>query len=74
MDIGLKLKEIQVTPGSFDSIMHAATWFTTLRTRIFTARFEIYVDIELFSFGTKIDQLDVPRMFDIQRYFKEGFM
>jgi hypothetical protein len=28
----------------------------------------------LFSFGTKIDQLDVPRMFDIQRYFKEGFM
>ena len=27
MDIGFELKEVQVTPGSFDGIMHVALWF-----------------------------------------------
>jgi hypothetical protein len=54
VDVGLKLKKVQVTPGSFDSIMHAAAWFPALRTRKFAARFEIYVNIELLSFGIKI--------------------
>jgi len=54
MDIGLKLKKVQVTPGSFDNIMHAAAWFPALRTKKFTARFEIDVNIELLSFGIKI--------------------
>jgi hypothetical protein len=54
MYIGLKLKEVQVTPGSFDSIMHAAAWFAAFRTRKFTAGFKIHVDIELLFFGTKI--------------------
>ncbi len=74
MDIGLKLKKVQVTPGSFESIMHVAAWFTAFCARKFTARFKIYVDIELFFFDTKIYLRDVPRMFEIQCYFKEGFL
>jgi len=37
VDVGFKLKEVQVTPGSFDSIMHAAAWFAALCTRKFAA-------------------------------------
>jgi hypothetical protein len=35
MDIGFELKKVQMTPGSFDSIMHAATDFTAFGTWIF---------------------------------------
>jgi hypothetical protein len=41
MDIGLKLKEIQVTPSSSDCIVHAAAWFLAFRARKFAAGFEI---------------------------------
>jgi hypothetical protein len=54
VDIGLKLKKVQVTPGSFESIMCVAAWFAAFRARKFAARFKIRVDIELFFFGTKI--------------------
>jgi len=37
MDIGFELKEVQVTPGSFDRIMHPALWFAALCTRKFAA-------------------------------------
>jgi hypothetical protein len=30
MDIGFELEEVQVSPGSFDRIMHASTWFAAL--------------------------------------------
>jgi hypothetical protein len=74
MNIGFKLKEIQVTPGSFDSIMHAATWFPAFRARKFTAGFKIHMNIELPSFNTKIHRRDVPWIFKIQCYLEEGFM
>jgi hypothetical protein len=51
---GFKLKKVQVTPGSFDSIMHAAAWFPAFRARKFTAGFKIYMNIELPSFNAKI--------------------
>src|SRR5664280_3523801 len=54
VDIGFELKEVQMTPGSFDSIMHATHRFAALCTRKFAARIKIYVDIELFTFDTKI--------------------
>ena len=54
MDIGFELKEVQMSPGSFYSIMHAAAWFAAFRTRKFAACFEINMDIELLSFSTKI--------------------
>jgi hypothetical protein len=54
MDIGFKLKEVQVTPGSFDGIMHVALWLAAFCTRKFAAGFEIYMNIELLAFGTKI--------------------
>ena len=54
MKIGFKLKEIQVTPCSFDGIMHAAVWFAAFSARKFAAGFEIHMDIELPSFSTKI--------------------
>jgi hypothetical protein len=54
MDIGFKLKEVQVTPGSFDSIMHIALWLAAFCTRKFAAGFKIYMNIELLAFGTKI--------------------
>jgi hypothetical protein len=37
MNIGFKLKEIQVTPCSFDRIMYAAVWFAAFSTRKFAA-------------------------------------
>ncbi len=53
MDIGLELKEVQMSPSSFYSIMHVAACFSAFRTRKFTACFEIDMDIELLSFSTK---------------------
>ena len=50
MDIGFKLKEVQMAPGSFDSIMHAATWIAAFRTRKFAAWFEINMDIKVAFF------------------------
>jgi len=35
MDIGSELKKVQMAPGSFDSIMHAATDFAAFSTWIF---------------------------------------
>jgi len=70
MDIGFKLKKVQMPPGSFDSIMHAATWIAAFRTRKFAAWFEVNVYIKLLSFGTEIYCLDVPRIFKIQCYLK----
>jgi hypothetical protein len=37
MDIGFELKEVQVSPGSFDSIMHAAARLAALCTWKFAA-------------------------------------
>jgi len=54
MDIGFKLKEVQVTPGSFDGIMHVALGLAAFCARKFAAGFEIYMNIELLAFGTKI--------------------
>jgi hypothetical protein len=54
MDIGFELKEVQVVPGSLDSIMHTALCFAALRARKFAACFKIHVDIELSFFNTKI--------------------
>jgi len=54
MDIGFKLKEIQVTPGSFDCIVHASAWFLAFRARKFAAGFEINMNIELLSFNAKV--------------------
>lgn len=54
MNVGFKLKKIQVTPGSFNGIMHAAAWFPAFRARKSTARFKIHMDIELPSFNAKI--------------------
>jgi hypothetical protein len=54
MDIGFKLKEIQVTPSSSDCIVHAAAWFLAFRARKFAAGFKIHMDIELPSFSAKI--------------------
>jgi hypothetical protein len=54
MDIGFKLKEIQVTPSSSDCIVHAAAWFLAFRARKFAAGFEINMNIELSSFNAKI--------------------
>ena len=59
-----------MAPGSFDSIMHAATCIAAFRTRKFAAWFEINMDIKLFSFSTEIYRLDVPRIFKIQCYLK----
>ena len=55
MDIGFELKEVQVTPGSLDRIMHVALWFAAFWAREFAAGFKIYMNIELLAFGTKID-------------------
>lgn len=55
MDIGFELKEVQVTPGSFDGIMHVALWFAAFCARKFAAGFKIHMNIELLAFGTKID-------------------
>jgi hypothetical protein len=54
MDIGFKLKEIQVTPSSSDCIVHAAAWFLAFRARKFAAGFEINMNIELPSFNAKV--------------------
>jgi hypothetical protein len=54
--------------------MHAATYFAAFRTWIFAARFEVDMDIELLFFGTEIYSRDVPRIFEIQCHFKEGFL
>jgi len=54
MDVGFKLKKVQVTPGSFDGIMHVALRFAAFCARKFAARFKIYMNIELLAFGTKI--------------------
>jgi hypothetical protein len=54
MDIGFELKKVQVTPGSFDGIMHVALWFAAFWAREFAAGFKIYMNIELLAFGTKI--------------------
>ena len=54
MNIGFKLKKIQVTPGSFDGIVHAAAWFLAFRARKSAAGFEIHMNIELPSFNAKI--------------------
>ena len=54
MNIGFKLKEIQVTPCSFDGIMHAAVLIAAFSARKFAAWFEINMNIELFSFRAKI--------------------
>src|SRR5512139_34376 len=32
VDISFKLEKVQMTPGSLDSIMYAATWFAAFRT------------------------------------------
>jgi hypothetical protein len=63
VDIGLKLKEVQMTPGSFDSIMHIAVWFAAFRTSEFTAGSKINVDIQLLFFSIEIYLRDVPRIF-----------
>jgi hypothetical protein len=39
MDIGFELKKVQVTPGSFDGIMHVALWFAAFLARKFAAGF-----------------------------------
>jgi len=54
MDIGFKLKKIQVTPGSFDGIMHATAWLPAFHARKFAAGFEIHMNIELPFLNTKI--------------------
>jgi len=54
MDIGFELKEVQVTPCSFDGIMHVALWFTAFCAGKFATGFKIYMNIELLAFGTKI--------------------
>jgi hypothetical protein len=54
MNIGFKLKEIQVTPSSSDGIVDAAAWFLAFRTKKFAAGFEIHMNIELPCFNTKI--------------------
>ena len=54
MDIGFKLKEIQVTPSSSDCIVHAAFRFAAICTRKFAAGFEINMNIELLSFNAKV--------------------
>jgi hypothetical protein len=59
VDIGFELKEVQMSPGSFYSIMHVAACFAAFRTRKFTACFEVDMDIELLSFSTKIYCCDV---------------
>lgn len=74
MDIGFKLEEVQVTPGPFDGIMHVAFGFAAFCASKFAAGFEIYMNIELLAFGTKIYQRDVPGMFEIQCYFEEVFL
>jgi hypothetical protein len=37
VDVGFELKEVQVTPGSIDSIMHVAFWFAAFCARKFAA-------------------------------------
>jgi hypothetical protein len=54
MNIGFKLKKVQVTPGSFDGIMHTAAWFPAFRARKFATGFKINMNIELPSFNAKI--------------------
>jgi len=54
VDKGFELKEVQVTPGSIDSIMHTALCFDALCARKFAAGYKIHVDIELSFFNTKI--------------------
>jgi len=36
-----------MSPGSLDSIMHAATWIAAFRTRKFAAWFEVNVYIKI---------------------------
>ncbi len=65
MDISFKLEKVQMTPGSFNSIMNTAVRFSAFGTRELAARFKIYVNIKLFSFGTKFYSRNVPRIFEI---------
>jgi len=74
MKIGLKLKEVQVSPGSINSIVNLASCITALRTRKFASSFEIYVDVKLFPFHVEADGLDEPRRFQVQGQLEEFFL
>ena len=70
MDIGFKLKEVQMPPGSFDCIMHVATWIAAFSTRNLLPDLKSTSISSCFPSGTEIYRLDVPRIFKIQCYLK----
>jgi len=75
MNVGFKLKKNSSgRQVLLIGIMHAAAWFPHFRARKSTARFKIHMDIELPSFNAKIHDVNVPWIFEIQCYLKEGFM
>lgn len=55
MKVGLKLKEIQMSPSPIDGIMNTAFRVAAFRTWKFTTKFEIYVDVESLSFQVELD-------------------
>ncbi len=63
MDISFKLEKVQMSPGSFNSIMNTAVCFSAFGARKLAARLKIYVNIKLLSFGTKFYLRNVPRIF-----------
>jgi len=74
VQIGLELKEIQVTPSSLDCIMNVTSRLTAKWARKLASCLEINVKVQLPLFNIKVDCLDIPRLFQTESYLEKFFL